>query len=458
MAEARPALLIVDDECNARETLMEFLGRRFDVAGADNGADAIKLLQERDFDLVLTDLRMPEADGMSVLEAARSKAKRPKCIMLTAYGSISDAVQAMKHGAFDFITKPVKLSQLETVIAAALSQSEPASAAAPSDPGTTPARPTVRVENSGMVMPGADDDPMRRVYDTALRVAPSRSNVLLLGESGTGKEVVARYIHDHSRRTGLFVAVHCAALSATLLEDELFGHERGAFTNAVAMRRGRFELADHGTLFLDEIGEIDAATQVKLLRVLETRGFERLGGTETITSDFRLIAATNRDLRGMVAAGEFREDLYYRLAVVDLHLPPLRERRAEIPRLVEAFIREFAAENMKNVTGIAPDALEKLVGCRWRGNIRELRNCVERMVVLSPHEILQCSDIPEEVLEDPGETTAGTLPAAPDPLNLDSQEKELIRKALEECGGNRAAAARKLGISRRTLYRKLENL
>ncbi|MCI5779329.1 MAG: sigma-54 dependent transcriptional regulator [Lentisphaeria bacterium] len=458
MAAARPALLIVDDECNARETLMDFLGRRFDVAGADNGADAIKLLQKRDFDLVLTDLRMPEADGMSVLEAARSKAKRPKCIMLTAYGSISDAVQAMKHGAFDFITKPVKLSKLEAVIAAALSQSEPASAAETSEPGKEPAHPAVRAEDSGMVMPGEDSDPMRRVYDTALRVAPSRSNVLLLGESGTGKEVVARYIHDHSRRTGLFVAVHCAALSATLLEDELFGHERGAFTNAVAMRRGRFELADHGTLFLDEIGEIDAATQVKLLRVLETRGFERLGGTETITSDFRLIAATNRDLRAMVAAGKFREDLYYRLAVVDLHLPPLRERRAEIPRLVEAFIRDFAAENMKNVIGIAPDALAKLVACRWRGNIRELRNCVERMVVLSPHEILQLSDIPEEVLEATGEAIPETSPAPPDPLNLDSQEKELIRKALEECGGNRAAAARKLGISRRTLYRKLENL
>ena len=306
MPENRPALLIVDDESNTRETLIDFLGRKFDVAGAGNGTEAIKLLQERDFDVVLTDLRMPEADGMSVLEAAKSKARRPKCIMLTAYGSITDAVQAMKHGAFDFITKPVKLGKLEEVIAAALAKDADTAAPAASSERKAASVP-VRHPAHGMVMPGGENDPMRKVFDTALTVAPTRSTVLLLGESGTGKEVVARFIHDHSRRTGLFVAVHCAALSPSLLEDELFGHERGAFTNAMAMRRGRFELADHGTLFLDEIGEIDAATQVKLLRVLETRGFERLGGTETIHSDFRLLAATNRDLKAMVAAGEFRD-------------------------------------------------------------------------------------------------------------------------------------------------------
>lgn len=298
---------------------------------------------------------------------------------------------------------------------------------------------------------------MKAVYDTALTVAPSKSTVLLLGESGTGKEVVARYIHDNSRRPGLFVAVHCAALTATLLEDELFGHEKGAFTNAVAMRRGRFELADHGTIFLDEIGEIDAATQVKLLRVLETHGFERLGGNETIKSDFRLIAATNRDLKKMVADGEFREDLYYRLSVVDLLLPPLRERKKEIPRLVSAFIKEFSEENMKDIQGISPEALELLSAYDWPGNIRELRNCVERMVVLASGNTLDLSDVPvlkksEIIQPEENEKTAA------DPLNLENSEKELIRKALAECGNNRAAAARKLGISRRTLYRKLENL
>ena len=455
MPEKRPSLLIVDDEFNTRETLVEFLGRKFDAVGAGNGTEAIKLLQERDFDLILTDLRMPEADGMSVLEAAAGKASRPKCIMMTAYGSIGDAVQAMKNGAFDFITKPIKLAKLEAVIASALkSRGEGEEKKEQISPETSPA--VLPDKDGRYVMPGESaNDPMRAVYETALTVAPGKSTVLLLGESGTGKEVVARYIHDNSRRTGLFVAVHCAALTATLLEDELFGHERGAFTNAVAMRRGRFELADHGTIFLDEIGEIDASTQVKLLRVLETREFERLGGTETIKSDFRLIAATNRDLKAMVAKGEFREDLYYRLSVVDLHLPPLRERKSEIPRLVSAFIKEFARENMKDVTGITPSALAKLCAAPWQGNIRELRNCVEKMVVLASGKVLDDGDVP---VFSAGETAEELPEKSADPLNLENSEKELIRKALAECGNNRAAAARKLGISRRTLYRKLENL
>ena len=406
---SRPALLIVDDEFNTRETLVEFLGRKFDVSGAGNGAEAIKLLQTRDFDLVLTDLRMPEADGMSVLEAASGKAKRPKCIMMTAYGSIDGAVAAMKHGAFDFITKPIKLAKLEEVIASALAAGKTQSSEVS---GTGNAKIAESADKS--VLPVAPGGAMKKVYDTALAVAPTKSNVLLLGESGTGKEVIARYIHDHSGRTGLFVAVHCAALTATLLEDELFGHERGAFTNAVAMRRGRFELADHGTIFLDEIGEIDAATQVKLLRVLETRSFERLGGSETITSDFRLIAATNKDLKSMVEKGEFREDLYYRLSVVDLHLPPLRERKDEIPFLVDTFIREFARENMKDISGITPAALEKLSANAWPGNIRELRNCIEKMVVLAAGNILEADDVPEFQVS----AAAKKVPAG-DPLNLE---------------------------------------
>lgn len=455
MEKKRPSLLVIDDEFNARETLIEFLGRKFDVTGAGNGVDAIKLLQERDFDLILTDLRMPEADGMSVLEAAKSKAVRPTCIMLTAYGSINDAVKAMKNGAFDFITKPIKLAKLEEVIAAAIKSRE--KTASTPDQIIAQDAPAIATttENDQMIMPGdKKNDPMRMVYEKALAVAPGKSTVLLLGESGTGKEVVARYIHDHSGRTGLFVAVHCAALTSTLLEDELFGHERGAFTNAVSMRRGRFELADHGTIFLDEIGEIDAATQVKLLRVLETHSFERLGGSETISSDFRLIAATNRDLKTMVDNGEFREDLYYRLSVVDLHLPPLRERKHEIPRLVNSFITEFAAENGKFISGITPEAMDALAAREWKGNIRELRNCIEKMVVLAQDGILQLSDLPEQ----PSSSEKSPSPAPVNPLNLENSEKELIRKALAECGNNRAAAARKLGISRRTLYRKLETL
>lgn len=458
MSENRPALLIVDDEFNTRETLLDFLGRKFDVAGASNGAEAIKLLQERDFDLILTDLRMPEADGMSVLDAAKSKANRPKCIMLTAYGSISDAVAAMKHGAFDFISKPPKLSKLEEVIAAALkAKAEESLPASKSEKDVVPEKSPDEIVSPGVVLPGKKGrDPMAEIYETALTVAPGRSTVLLLGESGTGKEVIARYIHDNSRRTGLFVAVHCAALTETLLEDELFGHEKGAFTNAVSMRRGRFELADRGTLFLDEIGEINAATQVKLLRVLETHKFERLGGSETINSDFRLIAATNKDLKKMVSEGSFREDLYYRLSVVDLHLPPLRERKEEISGLVKLFIEESCRENMKNVSGISKEALAKLESYDWPGNIRELRNCVEKMVVLSSGEELQVSDVPEfpgktELLQDNEK-----IYSEAEPLNLAASEKELILKALFECGGNRTAAAKKLGISRRTLYRKIE--
>ena len=262
---------------------------------------------------------------------------------------------------------------------------------------------------------------------------------------------MARFIHDNSQRKGLFVPVHCAALTATLLESELFGYEKGAFTGAAERRRGRFELADGGTVFLDEIGEIDAATQVKLLRVLENRSFERVGGTETLHCDLRVIAATNKDLREMVKKGSFREDLFYRLSVINLELPPLRNRRSEIPRLAQSFAAEFSAENGKTVT-ISNAALEKLQRKNWQGNIRELCNCIECLVVLAPDQSsLQPDDIPDDAIEITGASTA----VNDNPLNLDHSEKELILRALDECGNNRAAAARALGISRRTLYRKI---
>jgi len=456
MAEPRAKLLIVDDEFNTREALIRFLGKKFDVTGAENGSAAIEQLQHNDFDLILTDLRMPEADGMSVLDAAMSKARRPQCILLTAYGSISDAVTAMKKGAFDFVTKPVKLARLESVIDAALKAGNSANKIEEEITGdASPAPSQIRVRNydKTVLLPQNENDPMRKVLNTALTIAPAKSTVLLTGESGTGKEVVARYIHDHSGRKGLFVPVHCAALSATLLESELFGYEKGAFTGAAERRRGRFELADGGTIFLDEIGEIDHATQVKLLRVLETRSFERVGGTETVHCDIRLIAATNRDLRAMTAAGTFREDLFYRLSVINLDLPPLRERKEEIPLLVKNFVSEFAADNNKPVPEIPQEVIDELMSRRWQGNIRELRNCIECMVALNTSGRLEISDIPEIHRKDDAAVTAE--PAA-NPLNLENSERELILKALEESNGNRAAAARMLGISRRTLYRKLE--
>ena len=459
MPSSRAKLLIVDDEFNTREALIRFLGKKFDVTGAENGSAAIEQLQHNDFDLVLTDLRMPEADGMSVLDAAMSKAKRPQCILLTAYGSISDAVTAMKKGAFDFVTKPVKLARLESVIDAALkaAAATPANGGAENStgektPASAPAALPVKHDRN-VLLPQSENDPMRKVLNTALTIAPAKSTVLLTGESGTGKEVVARYIHDNSGRKGLFVPVHCAALSATLLESELFGYEKGAFTGAAERRRGRFELADGGTIFLDEIGEIDHATQVKLLRVLETRSFERVGGTETIHCDIRLIAATNRDLRAMTAAGTFREDLFYRLSVINLDLPPLRERKEEIPLLVKNFVSEFAADNNKPAPEIPQEVINELMSRRWQGNIRELRNCIECMVALNTSGRLEISDIPE--IHRKVDASPAVEPPA-NPLNLENSERELILKALKETNGNRAAAARMLGISRRTLYRKLE--
>lgn len=451
-------LLVVDDEFNTRQALMRYLGRKFDVTGAENGAEAVEQLKKHDFALVLTDLRMPDADGMSVLDAAMSKAHPPKCIMLTAYGSISEAVTAMKKGAFDFVTKPVKLAKLEEVISAALAAAEKepntVEIAAVSTTKEIPAVQTPLITGKNIVPPQSENDPMQKIYRTALAVAPSKSTVLLTGESGTGKEVVARFIHDNSQRKGLFVPVHCAALTATLLESELFGYEKGAFTGANERRRGRFELADGGTVFLDEIGEIDAATQVKLLRVLENRSFERVGGTETLNCDLRVIAATNKDLREMVKNGSFREDLFYRLSVINLELPPLRNRRSEIPRLAQSFAAEFSAENGKTVT-FSDAALEKLQHKIWQGNIRELRNCIECLVVLATDKtVLQADDIPEDTIAE----TENIIEINANPLNLDHSEKELILRALAECNNNRAAAARALGISRRTLYRKIAEL
>ncbi len=435
----KPKILIVDDEFNTREALVRFFKRRYETCAAPDGLAAIELLQKEHFDLVLTDLRMPGADGMQVLGAAN--AAGTSAIVLTAYGSIGDAVKAVKLGAFDFVSKPIKLDVLDQMVQSALGQGK-----------TLPAKmaesaPAVSLPD--FVAPPSADDPMSKVFETARAVATSRASVLLSGESGTGKEVVANFIHRESRRQGAFVPVHCAALTATILESELFGYEKGAFTGATERRIGKFEAADGGTIFLDEVGEIDAATQVKLLRVLETRSFERVGGIETIHSDFRLVAATNRNLRAMVDAGSFREDLYYRLSVINLELPPLRERPDAIPDLLNYFASCFARENGKPEPHFTREAMELLTHAAWPGNIRELRNCVESMVVLSPTSQLNVDAIPKNVV-------SGTpRKAALATLDLHETEDSLIEKALAECNGNRTRAAEKLGISRRTLLRRL---
>jgi two-component system, NtrC family, response regulator AtoC len=437
----KTSLLIVDDERNTRDALRRYFCKNFDITTAEDGVIAINLLQNNNYDLVLTDLKMPGADGMSVLDATLGKTPPPNCIVFTAYGSIETAVSAVKAGAFDFVTKPVNLDKLEEVIKRALDARKLAAEIPPTPESKK------EIDLSNIV---AKSQIMQDVIQTVRQVASSRSTILLSGESGTGKEVIAQALHLLSRREGKFVPVHCAALSANLLESELFGHEKGSFTGATDTKYGRFELADGGTLFLDEIGEIAPEIQVKLLRVLETRSFERVGGVESINTKARLISATNRDLMQMVKEGSFREDLFYRLDVVNIKLPPLRERSEDIPVLVEKFIAEFAKDNDKEIKGISDAAMEIIQNYSWPGNIRELRNCIERMVVLCNDDMLDINNLPENVHTNRLEKSQDE-----NSLDLDKNEALLISKALEECKGNRTLAAQKLGISRRTLHRRL---
>lgn len=443
----KPVILIVDDEKNAREGLARALQKNYEVLLADNGQRALEMLGEKPVDVLLSDVRMPAMDGLTLLQRALARAPQPLCIMLTAYGSIELAVEAMRRGAYDFMTKPINLDRLEMVLQRALRTRD------------------IEVENRqlheqldaryGLESLIGNSPAMHEVYETVRQVAPARTTVLVEGESGTGKELVAHAIHRLSPRArGPYVAVHCAALSPTLLESELFGHEKGSFTGATERRRGRFELADGGTLFLDEIGEIEPATQVKILRVLEERKFERVGGQETVEADVRLITATNRDLKKMVEEGKFREDLYYRLFVVAIKLPPLRDREGDLPLLIQHFVTDFAKENGKKLDGITPDAVAALSAYRWPGNVRELRNVIERMVVLSRGDRLTVRDIPAAIRTELPADMAGAVPKG-GALSLEDSERTMIVRALRNHDGNVTKAAVDLGISRRTLHRKL---
>ncbi|MBW7908124.1 MAG: sigma-54-dependent Fis family transcriptional regulator [Kiritimatiellae bacterium] len=439
----KPLVLIVDDEKNSREGLARALQRSYEVRLAENGPRALEFLANEPVDVMLSDVRMPGMDGLTLLQRAIARSPAPVCIMLTAYGSIELAVEAMRRGAYDFMTKPINLDRLELVLKRALE-----SRALVEENRALREQLDARFGLENIV---GQSPALQEVFDTIRQVAQSRATVLIQGESGTGKELVAQALHRLSPRSkGPFIAVHCAALSETLLESELFGHERGAFTGATERRRGRFELADGGTLFLDEIGEIDSSLQVKILRVLEERRFERVGGQETIDVDVRLVAATNRDLKKKVEEGTFREDLFYRLDVVAIRLPPLRERVGDLPLLVDHFISVFAEENGKKIVGITPEAMQALGGYEWPGNVRELRNMVERMVVLARGEKLTLRDVPLHVR---GELDAG--PARGGALSLEANEKQMIVRALKASGGNVTKAAAELGISRRTLHRKL---
>lgn len=455
----RQTVLVVDDEKNTREGLGRALRRDYDVVLVESADVAIQILGERSVDVMLSDVRMPGMDGLGLLREARRLHPDLVVIMLTAYGSVETAVEAMKIGAADFLTKPVNLDHLDITISKALRQR-----VLESENRALKSRLDAKFGLENIV---GSSPAMERLFDIIRQAAPTQATVLIEGASGTGKELVAQAIHRLSTRAdGPFIAVHCAALSSTLLESELFGHEKGAFTGAVVQRKGRFEMAHGGTLFLDEISEIEPSVQVKLLRVLEERRFERVGGVDTVEVDIRIVAATNRDLRKYVEEGKFREDLYYRLDVVEIKMPPLKERGGDIALLCDRFMKEFAEINGRPVSRIAPEAAAILQAYSWPGNVRELRNTIEKMVVLARGDTLTVEDIPAAIRDEArrngvsGASAASISASSADFLPTESLaevEKRKILAALDAAGGNRSKAALALGISRRTLHRKLND-
>ena len=445
MSEKRPNLLVVDDEKNTREALRRVLEDSFEVFTTTDVRGVKKLLESETMDAVLTDLKLGNESGMQVVDLCRQEQPTIPCVVMTAYGSVETAVDAMRRGAYDYVTKPLDLERVEMLLRRAVR--------------------SIRVEEENIRLKAelgqayglekiiARCPAMQEVLDRIRQVADSKASVLIEGESGTGKELVARAIHGLSpRRAGPFVAVHCAALSPQLLESELFGHEKGAFTGAMDRRVGRFEQAQGGTLFLDEIGEIDATTQVKLLRVLGERTLERVGGNQLIPVDVRLVAATNRNLEVMVKEGKFREDLFFRIRVVQILLPPLRERLDDIPVLADHFLRDFSKENQKTGLEFSRAVLNKFTQYRWPGNIRELRTAVEHGVVMTKGKRVEVADLPPGMRE-VGEGGQGELVNRKG--RLEDMENEAIQNALVKSGRNITEAAKQLGISRRTLHRKL---
>lgn len=448
-----PVLLVVEDEKNTRDGLRRYFDGKFDIYLAPDVPTAMNLLEAEPVDVLLTDLRlMGGTEGLDLLERAKSISHPPVSVLMTAYGSEKVAVQAMKRGAYDYITKPLDLEKLDVVLTRALHSRK------------------VETENQhlreeldkkfGLEKLIGNSPAMVEIYDRVRQVAPTRATVLIEGESGTGKELVAQSLHMLSpRKAARFVAVHCAALSPQLLESELFGHEKGAFTGASERRAGRFEEANHGTIFLDEIGEIDAATQVKLLRALGEQTIQRVGSNQNLKVDVRVVAATNKNLEALVQEGKFRDDLFYRLDVVPIHLPPLRERREDIPLLADAFLREFARQNQKRVAGFTNEAQAALQRYDWPGNVRELRAALEHAVALCRGERITPRDLPGRVTGQANPGLRTTPAAAPSPqadLNLERMEQDFIGQALQITRGNITEAAKLLGISRRTLHRKFK--
>ena len=443
-------ILIVDDEKNIRSGLaLAFEDEGYDTLEAENGEVAWNIINKKSVDLVITDLRMPVMSGYELLKRAASTFPTLPIIVLTGHGSIEDAVKAMQDGAIDFFTKPVDLDHIMLTAKKALNNSKIIEQNIKLTQEITTLKQKAKLSKTII----GKSEKLTKMMSTIEQVAPTKATVLITGESGVGKELVADALHSLSdRKDGPFIKVHCASLSANLLESELFGHEKGSFTGAVSQKKGRFELANGGTIFLDEIGEIDANTQVKILRVLQEREFERVGGTQTIHTDVRVVAATNRNLEEEVKKGNFREDLYYRLNVVHIEVPPLRERKEDIPLLLNSFLNEFNSENSKNIEGFTPQARKLLCSYSWPGNIRQLRNSIESAVVLSRGKLIDVEDLPEQVVNHENESELSIKVG----LSLDEAEKLFIMSTLDYCGGNKTKASEMLKIGRKTLHRKLE--
>ena len=441
-------ILTIDDEENIRNGLADnFELEGYEVKQAASGEEGLKLIAEGGIDLVITDLRMDGISGSEVVQRVTSEHPGIPIIVLTGHGSIDDATAALKAGAFDFLTKPLDLDHLNKIVKNALQGKILAEQ-------NRELQAKLLKSQNGDEMIGKSDS-LNRVRQMIAKAAPARASVLITGESGVGKELVARAVHEQSDRAkGPFVVVHCAALSETLIESELFGFEKGAFTGAENLHKGRFELADGGTIFLDEIGEVNLATQVKLLRVLQEHKFERVGGEKSIEVDVRVVAATNRNLEDEVKAGKFREDLFYRLNVVRIEMPALRERMDDIPLLMHAFLREFNIENKKNIKGFDKAAKSAMIKYSWPGNIRELKNAVESAVVMCTGDEIKMEDLPRS-LRSQGEEKVISIPIG---ITMDEAEKIIIQENLAANKGNKSRTADILGIGRKTLHRKIEEL
>jgi two-component system response regulator HydG len=446
----KPKILVVDDERSHRQMIEAVLSAEgYEITQAENGQAAIDAVAEKFYDLVIMDIRMPELGGIEALKKIQTMSPGIPIIIMTAYASVGTAVDALKSGASDYLTKPLDIEELKILVAKTLRIHQ-----LEEENIYLKERLDDRFDFSNII---GQSPAMNKLFETMGLVAPSEATVLIVGESGTGKELIANAIHQNSsRKDRPFIKVNCAALPETLLESELFGHEKGSFTGAIAHKQGRFQLAHKSSIFLDEIAEMAPATQAKILRVLQEREFERLGGTQTIKVDTRVVAATNKNLEEEIAAGRFREDLYYRLNVVTLDVPPMRERREDIPNLADFFLKQYAKKNHRLIQGYTPRATDLLMRYDWPGNVRELENIIERAVIMSRGEVITPLEFPNDIQDlDQGlkDSQINLTPGR----SLKEVEKAMILRTLEETGGNRTHAARILGITRRTLQLRLKD-